>query len=107
MLIATNDGIVGLDTVPLPERVNASRTYYANGYDVGTEQNTERFADLVPPARTLILGEGEGGTTESDPDLAEDGVIRPHPGIAGIGDLDPAVYGWREPAGYLQVERLR
>jgi hypothetical protein len=48
-----------------------------------------------------------GGTTESDPDLAEDGVIRPHPGIAGVGDLDPAVYGWREPAGYLQVERLR
>ncbi|WP_276258541.1 spondin domain-containing protein [Haloglomus litoreum] len=106
MLVATNDGIVGLDTVPLPERVNASMTYYANGYDVGTEENTERFEDLVPPAQTLILGEGEGGTTESDPDLAEDGVIRPHPGITGDGDLDPAVYGWREPAGYLQVERL-
>ncbi|MDR9432201.1 MAG: spondin domain-containing protein, partial [Natronomonas sp.] len=34
MLVATNDGIVGLDTVPLPENVNESRTYYANGYDV-------------------------------------------------------------------------
>jgi len=106
MLIATNDGIVGLDTVPLPEAVNASRTYYANGYDVGTEQNTEQFSDMVPPAQTLILGEGSGGTGESNPDIAEDGVITPHPGIEGGVDLDPSVYGWREPAALVQVERL-
>ena len=108
MLVATNDGIVGLDTVELPEQVNESRTYYANGYDVGTEQNTERFEDLVPPAQSLIQGgEPEGGTTESDPALATDGVIHPHPGIEGDGDLDPDVYGWREPAALVQVERLR
>lgn len=107
MLVATNDGIVGLDTVPLPEAVNESRTYYANGYDVGTEQNTERFADMVPPAQSLILGrDAEGGTTESDPALAEDDVIRPHRGIRGVGDMDPAVYDWDEPAAALQVERL-
>ena len=106
MLNATHDGIVGLDTVSLPEAVNASKTYYANGYDVGTEQNTERFADLVPPARSLIRGETGEGATESDPDIAEDGVITPHPGISGDGDLDPSVYGWREPAGLVQVERL-
>ncbi|WP_440989891.1 spondin domain-containing protein [Haloarchaeobius baliensis] len=106
MLVATNDGITGLDTVPLPEDVNESRTYYANGYDVGTERNTELFADLVPPAKTLIVGGEPEGTTESDPALAENGVIRPHPGIQGDGDLDPAVYGWREPAAMVQVERL-
>lgn len=107
MLIATNDGIVGLDTVPLPDRVNESRTYYANGYDVGTERNTEDFSDLVPPAQALIMGEvTEEGTTESDPALAEHGVIRPHAGIRGHGDLDPEVYGWREPAALVQVERI-
>ncbi|HKJ57592.1 MAG TPA: spondin domain-containing protein [Halobacteriales archaeon] len=107
MLIATNDGFVGLDTVPLPDRVNESRTYYANGYDAGTERNTEDFDDLVPPAQSLIMGgEADGGTTESDPALAENGVIRPHPGIQGVGDLDPEVYGWREPAALVQVERL-
>ena len=107
MLIATNDGFVGLDTVPLPAEGNASRTYYANGYDAGTEQNTEQFADMVPPAQSLIQGgEAEGGTAESNPDLAEDGVIHPHAGIQGDGDLDPAVYGWREPAALVQVERL-
>jgi hypothetical protein len=105
MLVATNDGIAGLDTVPLPDRVNASRTYYANGYDVGTEQNTEQFEDMVPPAKTLIQGGDPVGTTESDPDIREDDVIRPHPGIRGDGDLDPAVYDWDEPAALVQVER--
>lgn len=106
MLVATNDGIVGLDTVPLPDAVNESRTYYANGYDVGTEQNTELFADLVPPAQTLILGGEPEGTTESNPDLAEDGIITPHPGIAGVGNLPPSVYDWDEPAAAVHVERL-
>ncbi|WP_277554563.1 spondin domain-containing protein [Halobaculum limi] len=107
MLIATNDGIVGLDTVELPSEVNASETHYANGYDVGTEENTELYEDLVPPAQSLILGgEADGGTAESNPDLAEDGVIRPHPGISGDGDLDPAVYGWDEPAALVHVERI-
>ncbi len=106
MLIATNDGIVGLDTVPLPEAVNESRTYYANGYDVGTEQNTELFGDLVPPAKTLILGGQSEGTTESDEEIQEDGVITPHPGIQGVGNLPPSVYDWSEPAAMLQVERV-
>jgi len=106
MLIATNDGIVGLDTVELPEDVNESMTYYANGYDVGTEQNTELFEDLVPPAKTLILGGEPEGTGESDEAIAEDGVIRPHPGIEGDGDLPVEVYDWREPAALVQVERI-
>ncbi|MFC7097281.1 spondin domain-containing protein [Halobaculum marinum] len=107
MLVATNDGIVGLDTVELPTAVNASETHYANGYDVGTEENTELYEDLVPPAQSLILGgDPDGGTTESNPDLATDDVIRPHPGVSGDGDLDPAVYGWEEPAALVQVERI-
>jgi hypothetical protein len=107
MLIATNDGFTGLDTVPLPTAVNESRTYYANAYDAGTEMNTERFADLVPPAQALsgIDWEGEG-TGMSNPDLAEDGVITPHPGIQGVGDLDPALFDWDEPVALVQVERL-
>jgi hypothetical protein len=106
MLIGTNDGIVGLDTVELPTAVNESKTLYANGYDVGTEQNTEVFADMVPPAKTLIVGGEPEGTTESDPAIAEDDVIRPHTGIQGVGDMDPAVYDWREPAALVQVERI-
>jgi hypothetical protein len=106
MLIGTNDGFVGLDTVPLPDELNESYTYYANGYDAGTEQNTELFEDMVPAAQSLILGTEGGGTTESDPEIAEDDVIRPHPGITGDGDLPAEVYDWDEPAGLVQVERI-
>ena len=107
MLIATNDGFAGLDTVPLPNAVGASRSYYAAGFDAGTEENTEAFADLVPPAQSLIGVESdEDGTAETNPDLAEDGVVTPHPGIAGVADLDPDVYGWTEPVALVHVERV-
>jgi hypothetical protein len=107
MLIATNDGFAGLDTVPLPSDVNSSHTYFAASYDAGTEENTERFADLVPPAQSLTGVDWEGeGTGESDPDLAEDGVITPHPGIRGVGDQDPERFGWDDPVAAVHVERI-
>jgi hypothetical protein len=107
MLVATNDGFVGLDTVELPDQVNESVTLYANAYDAGTEQNTELFEDMVPPAQSLVRGgEPEGGTTESDPDIAEDDVVRPHPGIEGDGDLSVGTYGWDDPVGVVHVEKV-
>ncbi len=105
-LIATNDGIVGLDTVPLPDAVGEPRTYFANGYDLGTERNTERFADLLPAAKTLILGGRPEGTVGNDPEIAEDRVVTPHRGILGVGDLPPVVYDWVDPAALVRVERL-
>jgi hypothetical protein len=112
MLIATNDGFVGLDTVPLPRRVNVSRTYFAASYDAGTEENTEMFRDIVPPAQFLVdpdLSLGETtveGTAESDPALATDGVITPHPGIAGDADLGVDPYDWVDPVAAVHVERV-
>lgn len=106
MLVATNDGFVGLDTVPLPQEVNGSVTYFAQAYDAGTEMNTEMFADMVPPAQGLT-GEDRGidGTGTSDPALAENGVITPHPGITGIGDV-PEAFDWPEPTASVVVERV-
>lgn len=107
MLIATNDGFVGLDTVALPEAVNESKTLHADAYDAGTEENTEVWTDMAPPGRELISGgPPAAGTTESDPELAEDGVIHPHSGISGDGDLDVETYGWDEPAGVVHVEKI-
>ncbi|KTG27941.1 spondin domain-containing protein [Haloferax profundi] len=110
MLIGTNDGFTGLDTVPLPERVNESRSYFASSFDAGTETNTEDYADMVPPAQALYgidpEDTGTEGTGMSNPDLAEDGVITPHGGIVGDGDLDPDVYGWEDPVALVQVERM-
>ncbi|AGN02416.1 hypothetical protein L593_12385 [Salinarchaeum sp. Harcht-Bsk1] len=107
MLIATNDGFVGLDTVELPTEVNGSKTLYPGSYDAGTEENTETWDDLVPAGRELIGGQTPtGGTTETDEELAEDGVIHPHPGTMGEGDLDPEVYGWEDPAAVVHVEKI-
>lgn len=53
MLICTNDGFTGLDTLRLPKLVGHETTVYANAYDAGTEINTEDFADIVPPCPAL------------------------------------------------------
>jgi hypothetical protein len=107
MLIGTNDGFTGLDTVELPKSVGESNSYYASSFDAGTEENTERFTDMVPEAQILMgQGDGSSGAKKSDPGLAEDGVITPHAGIMGTGDLDPTIYGWRDPAALVHVERI-
>jgi hypothetical protein len=33
-------------------------------------------------------------------------LIRRHPGITGVGDLDPALYGWEEPVAKITIERV-
>ena len=81
MLVCTNDGIAGIDSVKLPIK---NKTVFAAGYDVRTEVNTENFADMVPPCQAAIgISSGEDGTGASNSELAEDGVIIPHTGIMG------------------------
>ncbi len=52
MLICTNDGFSGVDSWMLP--ASGSQTVETNAYDAGSEQNTEDFADIVPPCQGLI-----------------------------------------------------
>jgi hypothetical protein len=107
MLICTNDGFTGVDSVKLPQRIGASKVRSTNGYDAHTEQNTEDYADIVPPCQGLIGdSSGEPGTDKSDPALAEGGVIEHHDGIVGgVDDLDPAIHGWTDPVARVKVER--
>ena len=105
MLICTNDGFTGLDTVKLPQHVGDTATYQTAGYDAGTEVNTEDWNDLVPPCAQLTGFGDQGGTGMSNPDLAEGGVITHHPGIAGIADLVPSVHGWVDPVASVEITR--
>lgn len=98
MLICTNDGFGGLNSVRLPD--NGSRTWYGGAYDAGTEKNTESYTDLVPPC------DGLGMTGETNPALAENGKIRHHRGIRGIADLDPATHGWKGPVIKVTAEQV-
>ena len=105
MLVCTNDGIAGIDSIKLPMK---SKTVYAAGYDIRTEMNTEDFADMVPPCQGAIgVSSGEDGTGASNLELAEDGVVIPHPGIMGGEDLFSDIHGWQNPAVKIQIERTR
>ena len=107
MLICTNDGFTGLDTLRLPTRGGVPTTVYLNAYDAGTEVNTEAFDDIVPPCGPLTgVHDGSLGTGASNAALAEGGVITPHPGIAGTGDLDPAIHDWVDPVAKVTITRI-
>ena len=102
MLICTNDGFSGVDSWELP--ASGSQTVDANAYDAGTEMNTEDFADIVPPCQDAIgVSSDDEGTGESNPDLAEGGVITMHAGIQGGDDLTVDDHGWTDPVARITV----
>ncbi len=102
MLICTNDGFTGLNGVSLPR--SGARVILTAGYDAGTEVNTEDFADLVPPCQGLIgVSSSDAGTGESNPMLAENGVIAHHPGIQGGDDLLPEIHDWKNPVAKITI----
>jgi len=102
MLICTNDGFAGLDGVQLPRGFDA-RTYDAYGYDAGTEVNDEAWESIVDacPAIGPATGPADGNAR-----TAEGGVVMRHPGIMGVGDLDPALHGWEGPVARVTVRRI-
>lgn len=102
MLICTNDGFAGLDAVRLP-RGRHAEVYYADGYDAGTERNTEVASSIVPPC--FGIGPVQGLVGGGDRPV-ESGRIRHHPGIAGIADLT-AAHDWKGPIAKVTVQRIR
>lgn len=107
MLICTNDGFTGLDGARLPSR--GSRTYYLDGYDAGTERNTEQSEDIVDPCSALgpqaLAGDPDGNedaAVDSDPHRD----IRHHRGVRGGGDLSSSLHGWEDPVAMVTVERI-
>jgi hypothetical protein len=94
MLVNTNDGFSGADRIRLP--AGGSRAYYLDAYDAGSEENTELISDIPGPC----CGNPGEGTDEH-------ARIRHHPGILGVGDLDPDDYGWTDPVAKLTLIRVK
>ncbi len=63
-------------------------------YDAGSERNNE--------LRGFIPGPCCNHPFVRDP---EGELIRPHPGITGAGELDPALYGWEDPVARFTIQR--
>jgi hypothetical protein len=105
MLVCTNDGFAGIDSVRLP--IN-QKTVYAMAYDARTEMNTEDFVDLVPPCQDAIgISSDDVGTGTSNPAISEDGVVIPHPGIIGDEDLLQSVHAWGNPVVKIDIVRMK
>jgi hypothetical protein len=90
MLGATNDAFYALRGIKLPKK--GKITLYAVAYDAGSETNTELAADIPGPTNNHV-----------DPG---EGYIHIHTGIRGVGDLDAAMYDWRNPVAIITVEQV-
>ena len=97
MMLPTNDGFIALDSAKAPNR--GTLTYYSPGYDGGTEPNDEWCMNIPGP-----ICEGAGLSPEENPD--DEGYVHIHRGIHGVGELQPAVYDWRNPVARVTVTRV-
>lgn len=96
MLATTNDGFMAVRGVHAPRR--GSVTVEAEGYDAGSEANSETCAFIPGPPC---------GDTKHNPAAAE-GYVHVHAGIHGVsgGNLNAAQLDWRNPVAQIQIKRI-
>ncbi len=92
MFATTNDAFFGLNGVDLPRR---ETTLMAPIYDAGTEANNELCAFIPGPPCA-----GDSGNER----IAEgaEGIVAPHVGLTGQGDLDVAL-NWNDAPVHITI----
>ena len=100
MMVNTNDAFIAINSERLPRSKNGTATYYALGYDAGSEANNEDCAFIPGPA--CAMGSGNMRATED-----AEGYVHIHNGVHGIADLGPAAYDWRNPVARITIRRTR
>ena len=101
MLVSTNDAFIAATDVALFDEDGApvSASLDLMSYDAGSEDNTEMASDIPGPVGLDAAVDPEG-SNERVP--TEGGVIAPHEGIQGIGDVGEA-FAWAEPTAMLTI----
>lgn len=112
MLLPTNDGFAGLDSIMIPA-ATGTYIFYANGYDAGTEANNELVNGGGAPNTLGIPADpgaanGTGGTGVAAVDAnttvhIHRGIIGDTNATAGISDLDTTVHRWLNPVAQIVV----
>lgn len=108
MLICTNDGFAGMNSLELP--ATGPTSFGVNDYDAGVENNTEVSRDLVDPCSGLgpITLDGDpNGNDDTGPATDPVAPVTRHANIDGDGDLTVADHGWDVPVGQLVVAQVR
>lgn len=113
MLLPTNDGFVGLDSLPIP-RASGVYKYYLFGYDAGTEANDELITGGgdpgVPGIPAAPGGDGGfGGTGVSASDTNSKvhihrGVVGDTDAEGGISDVDSSIHRWLNPVAEVVIK---
>lgn len=114
MLLPTNDGFVGLDSLMLPT-TPGTYVYELNGYDAGTEANNELINSInggvsgipgIPADPSGAAGSGGTGVTSVETNT----VVHIHRGslgdtnpTGGISDLDSTEHRWLNPVAELKL----
>lgn len=112
MLLPTNDGFVGVDSIEIPTTAG-TYTYYLNAYDAGTEANNEVINGGGTPGMLGIPADpganaGSGGTgvttTESNTTIhIHRGNLGDTNATGGNSDLDSSVHRWLNPVAELVI----
>ena len=113
MILPTNDGFVGMDSMEIPTTAG-TYTYYLNGYDAGTEANNELLDTSgcaagmagIPGAPGMDSGTGGTGVSTADTNT----MIHVHRGVlgdtntsGGSSDLDSTIHRWQNPVAKVTV----
>lgn len=113
MILPTNDGFVGVDSLTLPT-IAGRYEYYLNGYDAGTEINDEIINGAGTPGVQGIPADplGLAGTNATGVATAESnqsvhihrGVLGDTDATGGMSDLDSRVHRWLNPVAHLIID---
>lgn len=114
MLLPTNDGFVGLDSLTIPT-TPGTYVYQLNGYDAGTEVNDELINTVnggvpgipgIPADPSGAAGTGGTGVAASETNP----VVHIHRGnlgdsdpAGGASDLDSTEHRWLNPVAQLRL----
>ncbi|BFM12357.1 spondin domain-containing protein [Simiduia litorea] len=112
MLLPSNDGFVGLDSLTLPTEPG-TYTYNLNAYDAGTEANNElRGSGMsgqpgmpVPPpleAEIGMNGTGQSGSAEGFVHIHR-GVLGDMDAAGGVSDISATAHRWLNPVARITV----
>lgn len=113
MILPSNDGFVGIDSLELPTNAG-TYTYYLNAYDAGSEANNELIVDGSGARGVLGIPVDPSGSAGSNgtgiPNTTENNMIHIHRGnvgdmdsAGGISDLNSTVHRWLNPIAQLVI----
>jgi hypothetical protein len=88
MMMCTNDGLAGLDSVALPKDAAHPVTYALATYDAGVEANTFYTPDVVDPC-ALMAPFANGAPQLSTSDGNKNSAPTPSQGSAGLFSVEP------------------